>query len=196
MIVSKMMSMARTPAVASCLRKQAFPSNNYLIVAQQFKFSHLQASFSTKVGPVLTTCPSMAMQQVRRFSDAAKETKTECNKSESASDDTSTIRSPSGTKVWVASTCLEDHIDCVSQLPSIMGAYVGSNAIEPRLNESIMVTVNSANQCPYCTGLHGELARMAGVEKVLLLLSIIGWRELKRYCYCFKYYIRCHHFCR
>ena len=46
-----------------------------------------------------------------------------------------------------------------------MGAYIGPNAIEPKLNESIMVTVNSANRCPYCTGLHGELARMAGVEK-------------------------------
>ena len=42
---------------------------------------------------------------------------------------------------------------------------IGPNSIEPRLNESIMVTVNSVKQCPYCTGLHGELARMAGVEE-------------------------------
>ena len=27
-----------------------------------------------------------------------------------------------------------------------------------------MVAVNSANECPYCEGLHGELARMAGVD--------------------------------
>lgn len=27
-----------------------------------------------------------------------------------------------------------------------------------------MVTVNSANRCPFCTGLHGQLARMAGLE--------------------------------
>ena len=31
-------------------------------------------------------------------------------------------------------------------------ADVGPNAIEPQLNEAIMVTVNSAKQCPYCTG--------------------------------------------
>lgn len=81
------------------------------------------------------------------------------------------VISPSGTKVWTARTCLDDHIDVVAQLPRILGAYVGPNAIEPKLNESIMVTVNSENQCPYCTGLHGELARMAGVEKVSDLLN-------------------------
>lgn len=43
-----------------------------------------------------------------------------------------------------------------------------------------MVVVNSAAECPYCTGLHGELARMAGVEKVDQLLTIKAPDELKK----------------
>ena len=31
-----------------------------------------------------------------------------------------------------------------------------------------MLTVNSYNTCPYCTGLHGELARMSGLDSTLL----------------------------
>ena len=46
----------------------------------------------------------------------------------------------------------------------IAGAYVGPNSVDPELNEAVMVTVNSVNSCPYCEGLHGELARMAGVD--------------------------------
>merc|ERR1719203_2270162 len=34
-----------------------------------------------------------------------------------------------------------------------------------------MLTVNSVNDCPYCTGLHGQLARMAGVEETNTLLQ-------------------------
>ena len=44
-----------------------------------------------------------------------------------------------------------------------------------------MLAVNSAKQCPYCTGLHGELARMAGVEDSLKLngaTSVEECREL------------------
>ena len=43
-------------------------------------------------------------------------------------------------------------------------AYIGPNAVDPELNEAVMVTVNSVNSCPYCEGLHGQLARMAGVD--------------------------------
>eukprot|EP00472_Partenskyella_glossopodia_P004736 CAMPEP_0197526606 /NCGR_PEP_ID=MMETSP1318-20131121/18404_1 /TAXON_ID=552666 /ORGANISM="Partenskyella glossopodia, Strain RCC365" /LENGTH=248 /DNA_ID=CAMNT_0043080835 /DNA_START=233 /DNA_END=979 /DNA_ORIENTATION=- len=67
-------------------------------------------------------------------------------------------------KTWNPNTCLSDHVDVMTSLPRILGAYVGPDAIEPQLNESIMVVVNSANQCPYCQGLHGQLARMAGVN--------------------------------
>jgi len=67
-------------------------------------------------------------------------------------------------KTWTLGGCLADHRDVFSNLPRIAGAYIGPNAVDPHLNESVMVTVNSVNSCPYCEGLHGELARMAGVE--------------------------------
>jgi AhpD family alkylhydroperoxidase len=67
-------------------------------------------------------------------------------------------------KTWNLQTCLADHKDVFMSLPKILDAYAGPNAIEPQLNESIMVAVNSVNECPYCEGLHGQLARMAGVE--------------------------------
>lgn len=67
-------------------------------------------------------------------------------------------------KIWTLGGCLADHRDVILSLPRIAGAYVGPNAVDPHLNESVMVTVNSVNSCPFCEGLHGELARMAGVE--------------------------------
>ena len=74
-------------------------------------------------------------------------------------------------KVWTAAGCLADHKQVLANIPRIFGAYVGPNAIEPDLNESVMVTVNSVNSCPYCEGLHGQLARMAGVEAPEALLQ-------------------------
>ena len=51
------------------------------------------------------------------------------------------------------------------QLPAYLGAYVGPKAaLAPKLTEAIMLTMNSVDACPYCTGLHGELARMAGTD--------------------------------
>mmetsp|Transcript_60099 Transcript_60099/g.141469 ORF Transcript_60099/g.141469 Transcript_60099/m.141469 type:complete len:230 (+) Transcript_60099:38-727(+) len=70
----------------------------------------------------------------------------------------------SNKKTWDAGSCLDDHAEVFKSLFRIFGAYVGPNSIPPQLGESIMVAVNSANECPYCEGLHGELARMAGVD--------------------------------
>ncbi|KAJ1418332.1 hypothetical protein B484DRAFT_400510 [Ochromonadaceae sp. CCMP2298] len=64
-------------------------------------------------------------------------------------------------KTWTLRTCLRDHRTILSKLPQILGAYVGPNSIEPKTNEAVMLAVNALNDCPYCTGLHGELARMA-----------------------------------
>jgi len=67
---------------------------------------------------------------------------------------------------WMTATdCLEDHVEVWTRLPTILGAYLGPHQIPAQLAESIMVAVNSRNNCPYCEGLHGELARMAGVEQ-------------------------------
>ena len=74
-------------------------------------------------------------------------------------------------KTWTASGCIADHKKVVSNLGKILDAYVGPNSIEPSLNEAVMVTVNSVNSCPYCEGLHGQLARMAGVDEPEALQS-------------------------
>jgi AhpD family alkylhydroperoxidase len=61
-------------------------------------------------------------------------------------------------------TLLRDHVRFVVMLPRYFSAYVvPGRALAPTTIEAVMVTVNSLNTCPYCTGLHGELARMAGV---------------------------------
>ena len=67
-------------------------------------------------------------------------------------------------KDWYASTFSRDHCRFAWELCGYFGAYIGPNAVDPKTIESVMVTVNSINTCPYCTGLHGQLARMAGTE--------------------------------
>ncbi|MEC8380413.1 MAG: hypothetical protein VXZ96_08825 [Myxococcota bacterium] len=74
-------------------------------------------------------------------------------------------------KMWTLSGAFADHRQVFLQLPRILLAYVGPNSIEPSLNEAVMVTVNSVNSCPFCEGLHGELARMAGVDGVDSLMK-------------------------
>mmetsp|Transcript_85581 Transcript_85581/g.261773 ORF Transcript_85581/g.261773 Transcript_85581/m.261773 type:complete len:243 (-) Transcript_85581:236-964(-) len=82
-------------------------------------------------------------------------------------------------KTWTFCQCLADHFQVFLSIPKIFDAYVGPNQISAKLNESIMVTVNSVNQCPYCTGLHGELARMAGVEKADDLMNVKNVEEAR-----------------
>ncbi len=51
-------------------------------------------------------------------------------------------------KMWTAERCLDDHVAVFTSLPSILGAYVGTNSLPPQLGESIMVAVSSVNSCP------------------------------------------------
>lgn len=74
-------------------------------------------------------------------------------------------------KMWTPQGFFADHRMVFRNLLRIAGAYIGPNAVEPELNEAVMVTVNSVNSCPYCEGLHGELARMAGVAEPEQLMS-------------------------
>lgn len=68
-------------------------------------------------------------------------------------------------KTWVASTFTRDHIRFMVELPYYLGAYLHPfNALDAKDLEEVMVTVNTVNTCPYCTGLHGELARMASAD--------------------------------
>ena len=64
---------------------------------------------------------------------------------------------------------VREHIIFGKQLGNYLGSYVGPRALEPRLNEAIMNTMNSVNTCPYCTGLHGELGRMAGINSYAIV---------------------------
>mmetsp|Transcript_84492 Transcript_84492/g.217608 ORF Transcript_84492/g.217608 Transcript_84492/m.217608 type:complete len:244 (+) Transcript_84492:77-808(+) len=82
-------------------------------------------------------------------------------------------------KTWTLCQFLADHFQVFLSIPKIFDAYVGPNQISAKLNESIMVTVNSVNACPYCTGLHGELARMAGVGEVDSLMSVTNEEQAR-----------------
>jgi len=69
-------------------------------------------------------------------------------------------------KLWTWNTLLRDHTRFVSMLPNYLAAYIiPGYSLKPTTIESVMVTMNTINTCPYCTGLHGQLARMAGVDK-------------------------------
>ena len=69
-------------------------------------------------------------------------------------------------KVWTSwATFLRDHTRFMVELPGYLAAYLWpGRSLDPITLESVMLTVNSVNTCPYCTGLHGQLARMAGAE--------------------------------
>ena len=68
-------------------------------------------------------------------------------------------------KLWTTSTFTRDHVRFMAELPHYLGAYLGPRALSPTTIEAVMVTVNSINTCPYCTGLHGQLLRTTGLEK-------------------------------
>mmetsp|Transcript_11383 Transcript_11383/g.36024 ORF Transcript_11383/g.36024 Transcript_11383/m.36024 type:complete len:256 (-) Transcript_11383:134-901(-) len=69
-------------------------------------------------------------------------------------------------KVWTSwATFIRDHTRFMVELPGYLAAYLWpGRSLDPITLESVMLTVNSVNTCPYCTGLHGQLARMAGAE--------------------------------
>lgn len=68
-------------------------------------------------------------------------------------------------KIFTWSTLLRDHTRFISILPNYLFAYIlPGYKLNPTVIEKIMLTVNSYNTCPYCTGLHGELARMSGLD--------------------------------
>lgn len=67
-------------------------------------------------------------------------------------------------KTFTWSTLLRDHTRFVTILPNYLAAYIiPSYALSPTTIKGGMLTVNSHNTYPYCAGLHGQLARMAGM---------------------------------
>jgi len=83
-------------------------------------------------------------------------------------------------KIFSARGCLKDHFKILTQIPRIYGAYMGPNAIDPKTSEKIMLAVNSANKCPYCTELHGELSRMADVQERETIKQANSIKEVKK----------------
>jgi len=89
-----------------------------------------------------------------------------------ADENTGLISSPSDDdektgKLFTARTFTRDHTRFASMLPGYLAAYiVPGRALAPAVIESVMVTMNSYNTCPYCDGLHGQLARMAGANEI------------------------------
>jgi AhpD family alkylhydroperoxidase len=71
---------------------------------------------------------------------------------------------PTG-KRWTTMPCLSDHIVILhSHVTALFCAYFGcgGEALDHDYVEAIMVSVNSTIECPYCDGLHTELAALAG----------------------------------
>jgi len=66
------------------------------------------------------------------------------------------------------SNVFNDHLTVTLRLPSIAKAAL---VLTPRQVETTHVSVNSLRECPYCTLLHGELARMSGVPDVAGLMA-------------------------
>jgi len=58
---------------------------------------------------------------------------------------------------------LRNHTKYMTRLPAMA---MGALKLPPRQVELTHVSVNSVRQCPYCTLLHGELARMTGMPEV------------------------------
>ncbi len=70
-------------------------------------------------------------------------------------------------KTWGLGTFTRDHCRIAKELPGYVGAYINPfTALEPKTIESVMLTMNTINTCPYCTGLHGQLARMSDTTVV------------------------------
>ena len=64
-------------------------------------------------------------------------------------------------KVWTSwATFLRDHTRFMVELPGYLAAYLWpGRSLDPITLESVMLTVNSVNNCPFCEGLHGERGR-------------------------------------
>jgi len=63
-------------------------------------------------------------------------------------------------KMWTWQSALVDHVRILQHLHYF---FISSFVLTGEQAETTALSVNSANKCPYCKGLHGELARINGV---------------------------------
>jgi len=66
-------------------------------------------------------------------------------------------------KIWTWQGSLQDHVRFLVHLPFF---FVAPLLMPPKAVETIHLSVNSINKCPFCTGLHCEIGRMAGLKDV------------------------------
>ena len=67
-------------------------------------------------------------------------------------------------KIWTWQGSLQDHVRFFVNLPYF---FIAPLALPPKAVESVHLSVNSVNRCPFCTGLHCEIGRMAGLEDAI-----------------------------
>ena len=85
-----------------------------------------------------------------------------------------------GAKAWGSwAEALADHRTFLAAWPRILGAYVGPWSLGALQIEAMMITINSVNQCTFCSGLHCELGRMAGIPQPLRLNQATRWITTK-----------------
>jgi len=64
-------------------------------------------------------------------------------------------------KMWTWQSALQDHVRILQHLHYF---FITPFILTGKQAETTSLSVNSANKCPYCTGLHGELGRINGVD--------------------------------
>jgi len=64
-------------------------------------------------------------------------------------------------KSWTWEGSLVDHIRILTHFPFF---FVAPFVLQPEACETIHLSLNSVNGCKFCTDLHGELGRMAGLQ--------------------------------
>jgi AhpD family alkylhydroperoxidase len=90
-------------------------------------------------------------------------------------------------KTWGMCGALQDHLRIMQAIPYIFKAPF---TLSPKEGESLMLALNSANSCPYCTELHGELGRMAGLEDANAINTMDKDTNTDRECQLFVHYGR------
>lgn len=66
-------------------------------------------------------------------------------------------------KIWTWQGSLQDHVRFLVNLPFF---FVAPLLLTPKAVETVHLSVNSINRCNFCTGLHCEIGRMAGLKDV------------------------------
>jgi len=64
-------------------------------------------------------------------------------------------------KIWDWKSSLSDHVRILLNAPYF---FIAPFVLSPKAIETMQLSINSANKCPYCTGLHSEIGRMAGLS--------------------------------